>query len=85
MATLNPRPIKVTQAATNPQAGYDPENVVIIGTLPAGAQARATTSTYGTVKQAATIANQTTFADLAAATTAYNNLIAALKTAGIMA
>ena len=78
------KPVKISQAATNPSPGYAPENLVLIGALPENATPQATTSTYGTVKKAANIANQSTFADLAAATTAYNNLLTALKNAGQM-
>jgi len=84
MASGKPEPVSFTQATSSNSHGT-PKNVLIVGTLPAAAQARATTSTYGTVKQAATIANQSTFADLTAATTAYNNLLAALKAAALMA
>jgi hypothetical protein len=80
-----PIPVKITQAATNPDSVHAPENLLLVGPLPENATPQATTSTYGTVKKAATIANQSTFADLAAATTAYNNLLTALKNAGIMA
>ncbi len=46
----------------------------------------ATTTTFGTVKQAAHIANSTVpFADLTAAANAHNALLAALQTAGLMA
>jgi hypothetical protein len=50
------------------------------------AASAATTTTAGTVKQAAHIANATVpFADLTAAANAYNALLAALQTAGQMA
>lgn len=46
----------------------------------------ATTTTAGTVKQAAHIADAAVpFADLTAAANAYNALLAALQTAGLMA
>lgn len=51
-----------------------------------GALSTATTTTPGTVKQAAHIANVTVpFADLTAAANAYNALLAALQLAGQMA
>jgi hypothetical protein len=84
MAIGSPKPVTFTQSNSNP-SHTDPQPMVIVGTLPLGSLSHATTTNYGTVKQAATIANQSTFADLAAATTAYNNLIAALKTANLMA
>ena len=46
----------------------------------------ATTAAYGVVKQSAHIANAAVpFADLTAAANAYNALLAALQTAGLMA
>lgn len=85
MANQKPRPVTFTQAASNPQAKYVPEPLLIVGTLPNGSQSHATTSTYGTVKQGtAPAAAPAAFADLTAAATAYNALRTALINAGVL-
>lgn len=79
----DPKPISLTQAATNTAAG-DPQPLVIIGTLPEGGVAAATTTVRGTVKKAAA---QATFAgaDLAAVKVELNAFYAKLQAAGIVA
>jgi len=82
---LAPKPITVTQVATLPAGLTAPQPFVIVGALPAAAVPLATAGAAGTVKKAATIAAAVTFADLPAVVVAYNDLLAKLKAAGIMA
>lgn len=79
MAIGSPKPVTFTQVTTN-TSRFAPQPFVVVGDFPA-----ASTTAVGGVKKAATIAAASTFADLAAATTAYNALLTALKNAGIMA
>lgn len=77
------QPISLTSGSA--PAGVAPQPFVIVGNVPAGSIAHASTSSYGTVKQAANISQVgSTFTDLAAATAAYNALLTALKNANIM-
>jgi len=58
----------LTQSATNPQPGYDPEPLVVVGTIPAGAY---------TVQPLTAVPG--TFADEAAVRTYLNTLVTELK------
>lgn len=72
--------------ATQRNGGKAGVTIATIGGLVGGATVPASSTTVaGIAKQAAHIANSATFADLTAATTAHNALLAALQTAGLMA
>lgn len=64
----SPRPIALTQAATAPNSGYDAENLVIVGSLPAGA-----------FTETSLTAVPASFADLAAVKTYLDTLVGELK------
>lgn len=87
-----PKPIVVTQT---PTAGViAPEPLVIVGNLPENAVMQATTSVYGTVKKATTVAAASgtvgeTYTTTEQATiqnlqTQFNALLTALKNAGVV-
>lgn len=76
------KPVTLTQSDTNPQPGYDPEPLVVVGELPAAA-----------ITPAAAVANIATADGSDAATTQalanatkakVNDLLAKLRTAGLL-
>ncbi len=80
-----PRPMKIVEAgATEGQFAAEP--VALVGALPTGSVPNATASVKGVVNRAAAVANlPATPADLTAVATTVNDLLAKLRTAGILA
>lgn len=78
-----PKAVTFTQSASNPQPGYDPEPLVIVGSMPGASVAAATTANAGVVKKAA---SQATFAgaDVTALKVELNAWYAKLQAAGIV-
>lgn len=80
----SPRPLKVISAGAA-EGVYDGEPVVLIGSLPSGSVPNATTSVKGVVNRAAAVPNlAATPADLTAVATTVNDLLAKLRTAGVL-
>lgn len=79
----NPKPIRLVTGA-NPSPQLDPQEYVLVGTLPSAAVPTATATVNGTVKRAAAQPNSTA-TDVAGLVTDFNALLAKLRTAGILA
>lgn len=81
----DPKPLKVVSAGAT-EGPHAAEPVVLIGSLPSGSVPNATASVKGVVNRAAAVTNlPTTPADLAAVASTVNDLLAKLRTAGIVA
>ena len=79
----SPKPVTFTEYAASLAGIYDAESLALIGPLPAGSTALATTSVAGVVKKTPAQADSTA-ADVAAVLVDFNALLAKLRTAGIV-
>jgi len=79
-----PKPLKVVEAGVT-EGQWAAEPVSIVGTLPTGSVPNATTSVKGVVNRASAVADLDGGADLAAVIAKVNDLLAKLRTAGILA
>lgn len=80
---MDAEPVKIVSAGGT--AGtFAPKPLALIGSLPSGSVPDATTSVKGVVKQAAARADSAA-SDVAGVNTVLNDLLAKLRTAGILA
>lgn len=81
----DPKPLKVVSAGVT-EGEWAAEPVALVGTLPTGSVPNATASVKGVVNRAAAVPNlAATPADLTTVATTVNDLLAKLRTAGVLA
>lgn len=79
-----PKPLKVVEAGVT-EGPWAAEPVAIVGTLPTGSVPNATASVKGVVNRASAVADLAGGADLPTTVAKVNDLLAKLRTAGILA
>lgn len=79
----DPKPVTFTEYSAT-EGTYDAEPLALIGALPAGSTALATTTVAGVVKKTAAEADLAGAADLPTTVAKVNALLAKLRTAGIV-